>query len=377
MPPSLPPAELPGTPTRHVLPAGTSLWRVHRSGRPANQFDGPRLSSQFGGNRFDSVGGAGYPYFYCSPDTGTALAERFVRDLDFSATATRILPRRTLRSQTASVVRTTRELTLLRLMTAPDLAAVGQDTWLLSAQGTEFDLTRRWAAWLRDNARWAQGFVWQSSVDMPKPTMVLFGDACDADDLRVDHGMAERLDETDRESWLAHHLAPYRVRLHPAAPLAKPKIFVNYRSDNGGQAANALDRELTRRLGEAAVFLDRRSIAPATEFPPEILDKVRGCAVLVVVAGPGWEHTQLPNGNRRLTDEHDWVRREIREAAGYQVPVMPVLVGARPRLAADDLPADIRFLADLQYMHLPDGFDTEDVALLVDRMLERFRGLVA
>lgn len=377
MPPTLPPQELPDTPTRYVLPAGSTLWRVHRSGRPGHEFDGPRLVKGFGGGRFDSAGPGGYPYLYCSPEAGTALAERFVRDLDFSVTATRMLPRKALQHRTVSVCRTTTDLNLLSLVSGPDLAAVGQDGWLLSARGTDLDLTRRWAVWLRDKARWAQGIVWQSSVDMPRTTMVLFGDLCGGDALEPVGDMAHRLDDPDREGWLRYQLTPHRVVLDPVAPQEKPRIFINYRSDNAGLAAGLLDRELTRRLGDAAVFLDRRSIAPATRFPPEIIDKVRGCRLLLVLVGPGWEDARLPDGTRRLDDVDDWVRREIREAAAYRVPVAPVLVGVRPRLAEADLPEDIRFLVADQYFHLPAGFGEADVALAVDRLLERFRGLDA
>lgn len=377
MPPTLFPAELPGNPRRYVLSSGTSLWRVHRSGRPADEFQQPRLVAGFGGNRFDGVGRDGHPYLYCSPDSGTAIAEYFVRDLDFSVTATRILPRRALRTKTASVVRTTRDLDLLSLVTGPDLAAIGQDSWLTSARGPEFDLTRRWAAWLRDRVRWAQGIVWQSSVDLPKPTMVLFGDACGLRAVEPDFDMVERLDERANDGWLRHQLVPHRVVLDPAAPVDKPRVFVNYRTDNAGLAAREFDRELTGRLGDTAVFLDRRSIAPGRTFPPELLDKVRGCSVLLVVIGAGWEYTTTPAGTRRLADEQDWVRREIREAVDYQVPVVPVLVGARPPLVAAELPADMRFLAELQYLHVPDGFESRHVSLAVDQLLERFRGLAA
>jgi hypothetical protein len=350
---------------------------VHRSGRPAHEFQQPRLVTGFGGNRFDGIGRDGHPYLYCSPESGTAIAEHFVRDLDFSVTATRILPRRALRARTASVLRTTRDLDLLSLVTGPDLAAVGQDSWLTAARAPEFDLTRRWAAWLRDKARWAHGLVWQSSVDLPKPTMVLFGDVCGTGAVEPDFDMVERLDEPANEGWLRHHLLPHRVVLDPATPLDKPKVFINYRSDNAGLAAQELDRELTRRLGDVAVFLDRRSIAPGRTFPPEILDKVRGCSVLLVVVGAGWEHATTPTGTRRLDDDQDWVRREIREAVDYQVPVVPVLVGARPPVAAADLPPDLRFLAEKQYLHVPDGFGPEHVSIAVDRLLERFRGLAA
>lgn len=226
MPPTVPPPDLPGTPTRHVLPAGTALWRVHRTGRRVDEFEESRLIKGFGGGRFDSVGPFGFPYLYCSPDAGTALAERFVRDLDFSLTATRMLRRKTLGTSTAAVFRTTTDLNLLRLVTGPDLAAIGQDEWLLSARGPDLHLTRRWAAWLREKVRWAHGIVWQSSVDMPKQTMVLFGDACDQWAIEPVDGMAHPLDDPGQEAWLRYQLKPHGVELHPAVPRDKPRAWV-------------------------------------------------------------------------------------------------------------------------------------------------------
>jgi hypothetical protein len=204
---------------------------------------------------------------------------------------------------------------------------------------------------------------------MPKPTMVLFGDACDPSALETVDGMAHQLDDPDQEGWLRYQLKPHRVEIDPVAPQDKPRFFINYRSDNGGLAAELFDRELTRRLGNAAVFRDRRSIRPAADFPPEILDKVRGCEQLLVVVCPGWENTRLADGRRRLDDADDWVRKEIREARTNEVKVVPVIVGARPKLAEADLPEDIRFLVNRQFVHLPEGFGERDVEIAVDRLL--------
>jgi hypothetical protein len=366
VPSTLPPPSLPGTPARHVLPAGTKLWRVHASDRPAHEFDKPRLTRDFGGGRFDGVGGGGFPYLYCSPEAGTALAERFVGPLDFSRTTDRLLPYRALRCRTASMCETTADLNLLRLLTGPDLAAIGQDGWLLSARGTDFDVTRHWAAWLREQVRWAHGIIWQSSVDMPKPTMVLFDDGFGSA-VKPVPGKAYRLDDPDREGWLLDELEPFRVGLDAGALRRFPRFFVNYRTDNGGLAADMLHRELTRR-GEAA-FLDKRSIRPAAHFPSELLDTVRGARTLLVVICPGWENSRRPDGTRRLDDENDWVRREIREAEAHHREIVPIIVGARSRLAAADLPEDIRFLVERQDVHLRHGFGERDVEIIVDWLL--------
>jgi hypothetical protein len=370
VPPVFPPDDLHGTPSRHVLPAGSTLWRVHRGDRPVHEFDKPRLTLAFGGGRFDGVGYGGFPYLYCSPAAGTALAERFAGNLDLSATSNRLVLRKALEARTASVFETTADLDLVRLVTGPDLAAVGQDSSLLSARGPSFDITRRWVAWMREQAQWAQGIVWQSSVDMPRSTMVLFGDALDPSAIEPVPGMAYRLDDPDREAWLAHELKPFRLALDVGTRRDRPRFFINYRNDNGGLAANMLYEELTQRRG-AAAFLDRRDIPPGAHFPAEILDKVRGCRTLVVVIGAGWENTRLPDGTRRLDDQNDWVRREIREAEAHKVTIVPVIVGVRPTLVKADLPEDVRVIVERQFVHIREGFDERDIEIAVDRLLQQ------
>lgn len=373
MPPTLPPPALSGSPRRFTLPAGTSLWRVHRSGAAPAAFDPPRATPGPGGGRFDSVGPDGYSFMYGSFEKSTALTERFVRDLDFRATGDRYLRRVGLEHQSVSMIATDTELSLLQLVSGSDLAAVHQDEWLSTARPPDYDLTRRWATWLREKVPWAQGFVWQSSIDQPNRTTVLFGDRCDPRLLQA--VTSERLDDPARENWLRHLLGQFCVKLWPEQPIAEPRVFINYRSDNCGLAAKLLDRELTRRLGDAAVFLDRRSIAPGAEFQSELMDGARGSTVLLTVIGPGWEDARNPDGTRRLDHEDDWVRREIREAITGGVTVIPVLVGMRERLDETALPDDVRGLVGFQYLHLPDGYTEASVGVLVDRLLERFDGL--
>lgn len=160
----------------------------------------------------------------------------------------------------------------------------------------------------------------------------------------------------------------------PASPMTEeppsnmvwtaPVVFVNYRNADEKAAAD-LEVELTRRLGRGAVFRDVR-MAAGVEFPRELADRARGCAVMLSVIGERWDDA---HGLRLLADHADWVRLEIRTALAHQVQVVPVLVGARGRLSPHDLPRDIRQLAYLQTPHLRRGYDTRDVRQLVDDLL--------
>jgi hypothetical protein len=337
----------------------------------AHDFDPPRVSTEPGGGRFDGVGDNGYPFLYASPAEITALVERFLRNMAPSPDGSRVLLRKSLEVQSLSVLQTTTDLTLLSMSSATDLTAIHADHELLTAGGPDCETTRVWAKWLRGQVDWAQGFVWQSVLDFPQQTMMLFGDRCPPGSLKTVEGLTERLDSADRHTRLRHQFGPYHVQLNPPEPHRSPEVFINYRHGDGCAAALALDAETSERLGEACVFRDNRSIPPGSAFPDELLRRVRQCKVLLVVIGRDWERITDSGHQARLNDPDDWIRTEIREAGIHQVLVVPVLVGARPPLVDADLPEDIRWLAERQFLHLPNDFDVSDVSRVVDRLLER------
>ncbi|MEU9117223.1 RES family NAD+ phosphorylase [Streptomyces sp. NPDC048483] len=166
-------------PKPYTLPAGTELWRCHKSTRPADGFNPVAVDAHFGGNRFDGTADDPYPYLYAGAGPATALAEVFLRDLDFDvATGMRLLPYAAIAGKSLSVLRTRTDLTLIPLLTEEDLADVCQDSWLLEADGPSYAQTRRWAAELRAQVPTAQGLVWQSRRHRPRQAMVFFGDRC-------------------------------------------------------------------------------------------------------------------------------------------------------------------------------------------------------
>lgn len=363
VPPTEPPAALTTAPARQVVPRGTRLWRVHSTQIGADEF----LTSG-GGIEPDGRFDGGYPSMYVSFHQTTAIAERFLRDQNFTSAGTRTLPRKKLAATVASVVETTTELTLLRLVSEQDFIALRQpDEWLVSAGERDYPLTRRWANLLRDRAANAHGIVWPSAPDMPRHTAVLFGDRCPSGSLRVVTKAAVELDDAEGTHWLTETLRHYRVRVSAPDPADRPLVFLNYRSSDDTAIVEALDRELTGRLGEPAVFRDHRSISPGTYYEADLLEKAKRCRVMLVLIGPRWEEI---HGHRMLDDEDDWVRREIVAALTHRVRVVPVLVGARAMLKAGDLPEDMRRLAGLQILALQHRYTDRDVAALVDKLFD-------
>ncbi|MFL6119443.1 toll/interleukin-1 receptor domain-containing protein [Actinophytocola sp.] len=159
---------------------------------------------------------------------------------------------------------------------------------------------------------------------------------------------------------------------NPAAPRqgdsnvvwSDPVVFINYRSADEKPAAD-IEAEITRRLGRGSVFRDVWMPA-GIEFPDELLTRASTCRVMLSIIGEKWDDA---HGLRLLNNHADWVRREIATALANRAHVVPVLVGARTRLSAKNLPEDIRAIANLQAQHVRRTYDEHDVRRLVADLL--------
>jgi hypothetical protein len=223
MPPTPPPARLRGMPNRVLLPAGTRLWRVHQRRYPSDAFNPQGANEHFGGGSFDSTRSDPYPFLYAAFTGTTAVAEVLLRGLPFDDRGARILPRKMLAGRRLSVVELTGDVTLVALLSALDLAAVGQDEWLVQAEAAAYGQTRHWAHWLRHQATWAQGFIWPSKRNLPEHAVVLFGDRCPPGLLQATPDpLPEDLDTLKGALLLRRLLAPYgvTVRLPQTSVLA-------------------------------------------------------------------------------------------------------------------------------------------------------------
>src|SRR5262249_4198975 len=91
--------------------------------------------------------------------------------------------------------------------------------------------------------------------------------------------------------------------------------------------------------------------------------------VLVCVIGPDWGTAADATGRRRLDDEHDIVRWEVRTALERRIPVVPVLVGGAEMPA--DLPPDLPALPRRPSLRAgPGDFDAgaQEVVASVQRL---------
>jgi hypothetical protein len=193
----------------------------------------------------------------------------------------------------------TEELNLVRLVSAADLAAVHQDSWLTSSDVRDSPYTREWAAALRRLAPWAHGFVWTSTVDLQRTTMILFEDRCPGTSLTVEDRHGKDMSTADGVApWLAETLTRYGVRA-PKPTVRQPKIFLNYRSSLQYEA-RLVHNELSKKFGEHAVFRDTASIPFGARFDEVLLSAVRAAQLMLSLIGRGWERDTDSGGNQRL-----------------------------------------------------------------------------
>lgn len=203
-----------------TYPAGTLLHRVHEAEWAAHLFNPTAQDVLFGGNRFGSTREDRYSYLYAAPDPATAVVETLVRRLEFGPASTRIMPFHRLEGRLLSEVELTREVRLVSLVGAPDLAAVRQeDYWLVHSEETDFPFTRVTGHWLRAEAPWADGLVWLSNQNRAERAMVFFGPVeGDAHTFRTTGRPPLALDSDEGVDWLNDLLRPFRTTVGPRTP---------------------------------------------------------------------------------------------------------------------------------------------------------------
>ena len=145
------------------------------------------------------------------------------------------------------------------------------------------------------------------------------------------------------------------------------KIFINYRTADEPYGAALLDGALSQCFGTDVVFRAPKSIGPGDDFEQQIMAAAGSTRVLLAVIGPKWLAAADDNGNRRLDDPNDFVRREIATAFAHGVRVIPVLMNST-RISAAKLPPDISALAKCQDVRVHFRSSHTDLPILVQRL---------
>ena len=129
-------------------------------------------------------------------------------------------------------------------------------------------------------------------------------------------------------------------------------IFVNYRRQTDSGIAGRIYDSLTSALPGASIFMDVDKLNPGDDFEAALEKTLAGCAVFLAIIGPQWAAMVSPNGQRRLDDPNDFVRKELRTALAERVRIIPVLVGGAAMPDASVLPLELKALAKHQAVEI-------------------------
>lgn len=149
----------------------------------------------------------------------------------------------------------------------------------------------------------------------------------------------------------------------------KRKIFISYRQSDTQSEASRLKENLEEVFGAENVFFDIETLEPGLNFAKAIEKTILQSAVVLVLIGETWTEVKDESGNLRLFRDDDWVRREVAMALSMEgTRVIPVLVKDAKKLTADQLPDNIKTLADFQWAELTIPRWRSDVEKLVSSL---------
>lgn len=144
-----------------------------------------------------------------------------------------------------------------------------------------------------------------------------------------------------------------------------PGIFISYRRSDAEGQAGRLFAALRQAFGDDRVFMDVTDIDPGQPFRLEIERAIGTCDVLLVVIGKEWLQCKTATGDRRLNNPEDIVRLEIAAALRRNLLVIPVLVEGAGMPGRQDLPDDLRTLAERNAIELRHTRWASDEAALI------------
>lgn len=158
------------------------------------------------------------------------------------------------------------------------------------------------------------------------------------------------------------------VRRRVVGTLSMAGIFISYRREDADAWAGRIYERLAQDFQRNHIFMDVDNIAPGLDFVKELDRQVAQCDVLIAIIGKDWTDARSGDGQRRLSDPHDFVRIEIESALARDVRVIPVLVGGAKMPTKDELPSPLRTLTYRNAVELSHARFGSDVQRLVSTL---------
>jgi hypothetical protein len=165
-----------------------------------------------------------------------------------------------------------------------------------------------------------------------------------------------------RSSFGRRSASPQPIRDPP------PQVFISYRWDDTRKVVHGIHESLATRLPDARFFLDSGSIDDGENVPEGIQDGIENSDAMLVLIGDRWLDSVDADGARRLDAPNDFVREEIAEALRRRLRLIPVLVYGAERPRPDQLPPEIRGLANIQAAKLREDDWSADLDRLAGKL---------
>jgi hypothetical protein len=150
--------------------------------------------------------------------------------------------------------------------------------------------------------------------------------------------------------------------------LGMTTIFISYRQNDSPGDCRQLCERLQASFGHDNVFFDIQNIRLGDNWWTVARERIRSCSVLLVPIGQNWLSITDKKGRRRLDDPRDPLRMEIGLALKENIRTIPVLVEGASMPESDQLPDDLRDLADLAACELRHRSFVRDVDDLITEL---------
>ncbi|MEO5360187.1 MAG: toll/interleukin-1 receptor domain-containing protein [Nitrospirota bacterium] len=142
-------------------------------------------------------------------------------------------------------------------------------------------------------------------------------------------------------------------------------IFICYRRVDSAASTGRLYDHLIRHFPKKRVFRDIEGIECGTDFPEKIANVLHSAKVMLVLIGPLWLNCTDTNGGRCLDNDNDWICKEIAVALNRNIAILPLLVADAIMPKADELPTQIKRLADKQAREIREQSWDYDVGQII------------
>lgn len=137
------------------------------------------------------------------------------------------------------------------------------------------------------------------------------------------------------------------------------RVFVSYRRLLAPDATGRV-YDYLRRAFPDTVFVDIHSLPLGLDFQDGLNESLKSCWAAVVIIGPGWQDMKDDQGNSRLADPDDWVRRELETLLSRAIPLIPVYLYEPAGLIRSALPDSLKPIINRGHAVIRSGLDFEN-----------------